>query len=128
MFKMQIDFVKNVATHEKYILRKIGLKFQNPKFYISCKLEYFISFVIKCKPYGGSLNLIGFTWDHETLQEQEKVAEYFKQLGYTTILSLLTYFNTNLSHMTSTLTWWSISLVACCSLPFAHCSLLFARC
>ena len=49
MFKMQTDkdnFRKNVATDEKYILRKMSLKFQNVKFNISCKRTFYIFFVI----------------------------------------------------------------------------------
>ena len=48
MFKMQIstqtansNFRKEVTNNEKYILRKIGLKSQNPKFNISYKMTYF---------------------------------------------------------------------------------------
>ena len=49
MFKMQTDnhnFRKNVATDEKYILGKMSLKFQNFKSDISCKLAFYIFFVI----------------------------------------------------------------------------------
>ena len=41
MFKMQTgnyNFRKNVATDLKYILRKMSLKFENPKSYISVKI------------------------------------------------------------------------------------------
>ena len=40
MFKMQTfkhNFRKNVVTDKMYTLRKIGLKFQNPNFNISCR-------------------------------------------------------------------------------------------
>ena len=41
---------KNVATsksiYKKYILRKISLKFQNSKTNISCKVAFYIFFVI----------------------------------------------------------------------------------
>ena len=49
MFKMQTDFDhnfrKNVAADEKYILRKMGFKFRNSKFNISCiiVLDTFLS-------------------------------------------------------------------------------------
>ena len=52
MFKMETDnhnFRINVATEKKYILRKVGLKFQNPKISISCKLSFSVFFVIKCE-------------------------------------------------------------------------------
>ena len=29
----------------------MGLKFQNPKFYISCKVSFYIFFAIKCEPF-----------------------------------------------------------------------------
>ena len=49
MFKMQTDFDhnfrKNIAADEKYILRKMGFKFRNSKFNISCiiVLDTFLS-------------------------------------------------------------------------------------
>ena len=49
MFKMETDnynFRKNVATDKRYILRKISLKFQNSKSEISCKIAFYIFFVI----------------------------------------------------------------------------------
>ena len=46
MFKM-----RNVATNKKYILRKMDLEFQNPKFSISCKITFYIIFAIKCKTF-----------------------------------------------------------------------------
>ena len=49
MFKTQIDnhnFRKNVATDRKYILRKMSLKFRNFKSDFSCKIPFYIFFVI----------------------------------------------------------------------------------
>ena len=49
MFKMQTNnqnLGKNVAADQKYILRKMGLKFQNLKFNISCKIA-FCMFLLK---------------------------------------------------------------------------------
>ena len=51
---MQTDnhsFTKNFATNKKYILRKMGLKIQNPKFSFSCKIA-FMFFVMKFKAFG----------------------------------------------------------------------------
>ena len=45
MFKMQKDYHNfriNVATDKKYIPRKMGQKFQNPKFGISFKIAFYI--------------------------------------------------------------------------------------
>ena len=53
MFKMEIDshnFRKNLPTDKKYILRKIGLQFQNPQFVNSWKIVFYIFFV-KCEPF-----------------------------------------------------------------------------
>ena len=50
MNKIQTDnnnFRKNVATYKKYILRKMGLKFQNSKYNMSYKIAFYIFFVIK---------------------------------------------------------------------------------
>ena len=58
MFKMQTgnhNFRKNVATDEKYILRKMSLKFQNFKSDISRKIAFHIFFFINWN----SLELIG---------------------------------------------------------------------
>ena len=55
MFKMQkitIISEKNVATDKKYILRRMGLEFQNPKFQLSCKIALHTIFGIKCEPFG----------------------------------------------------------------------------
>ena len=41
---------KNVATDKKYILRKTSLKFQNCKSDISCKIAFYIFFVINWNP------------------------------------------------------------------------------
>ena len=49
MFKMQTDnhnFRKNVAANNRYILKKMNLKFQNSKFDISCKISFYIFFAI----------------------------------------------------------------------------------
>ena len=40
------NFRKNVATVKKYILRKMSLKFQDFKYDISCKIAFYIFFVI----------------------------------------------------------------------------------
>ena len=55
MFKMETDnhdFGKNVATDKTFILRKVGLKFQNPKISISCKIAFYIFFVIEYETFG----------------------------------------------------------------------------
>ena len=49
MFKMKTDnrnVRKNVVTDQKYILKKVSLKFQNSKSDISCKIAFYIFFVI----------------------------------------------------------------------------------
>ena len=43
---------KNVAADKKYILRKMGLKLQNSKSNISCKIAFCIFFVTKCELFG----------------------------------------------------------------------------
>ena len=51
---MQTDnhfFRKQVAKDKKYILGKMDLKFQNPKFSISCKIAFYIFFAIKRKTF-----------------------------------------------------------------------------
>ena len=55
MLKMQKNnyhYRRNVATDKKYVLKKISLKFQNPKYSISCKMVFHLFFVIKCKTFG----------------------------------------------------------------------------
>ena len=50
---MQTDdqlFQKNVATDKKYILRKMSLKFKDSKSDISCKIKFYIFFIINCNP------------------------------------------------------------------------------
>ena len=49
---MLINSVKNVPTDKKYDLRKMSLKIENPKFSISCKIAFYIFFVIKCETFG----------------------------------------------------------------------------
>ena len=52
MFKMKTDNYnvrKNVATNRKYILRKVSLKFQKSKSDISCKIAFYIFFIINYK-------------------------------------------------------------------------------
>ena len=44
------NFRKNVATVKKYILRKMSLKFQDFKYDISCKIAFYIFFVINLNP------------------------------------------------------------------------------
>ena len=46
------NFMKNVAADKKYILRQVRLKFQNPKISISCRIAFYIFFVIKCETFG----------------------------------------------------------------------------
>ena len=53
------NFRKNVATTEKCILRKMGLKFGNPKLNISCKKALYILF-IKCEPFGVKRSMRSF--------------------------------------------------------------------
>ena len=55
--EITITFEKNIVIDKKYILRKMNLKFQNPKFNIL--LNSIIFCVIKCKSWG----LIG-SWGH----------------------------------------------------------------
>ena len=40
IFEMAKTREKNVATNENCILRKMGLKFQNPSFNILCKIAF----------------------------------------------------------------------------------------
>ena len=49
MFKIQKDNhnFRDVAIDKKYILRNIGLKFQNCKSIISCKMAFYIFFCDK---------------------------------------------------------------------------------
>ena len=51
---------KNFATDEKYILRKMSWKFENPKFSISNKIGFFIFFVIKCETFGVKRSIRAF--------------------------------------------------------------------
>ena len=55
--EITITFKKNIVIDKKYILRKMNLKFQNPKFNILLSIIIFC--VIKCKSWG----LIG-SWGH----------------------------------------------------------------
>ena len=41
------NFKTIFATHKKYIVIKMGLNFQNPKFDISCKIAFYIFFCYK---------------------------------------------------------------------------------
>ena len=41
-------FRKNVGTDKKYIMRKKSLEFQKSKSHISCKIEFYTSFIINC--------------------------------------------------------------------------------
>ena len=52
MFKMQADnhnYRENIATDQKYVLRKMGLKFENSKFNNSCKIAFYMFFAITCE-------------------------------------------------------------------------------
>ena len=42
--------MKNVAADKKYILRKMDLKSQNPKFNISCKIAFYMFLSKNVKP------------------------------------------------------------------------------
>lgn len=42
--------MKNVAADKKYILRKMDLKSQNPKFNISCKIAFYMLLLKNVKP------------------------------------------------------------------------------
>ena len=71
MFKIQTDnhnFRKKDATDKKYILRKMGLKFQNPKFSISYIIALYIFFFIKMG------NLLNYDVN-KTIVEQAKMSE-----------------------------------------------------
>ena len=52
MFKRETNnhnFRENVVADKKYILRKVDLRFQNPKIIISCKIANYIFLLLNGK-------------------------------------------------------------------------------